>query len=268
MADPKDLVGKAVLHAPSWLRSVRNVPVLGRLVHGLSHKILPADKRIWAKIEQGPAQGLWLQVNPRVADSLIQGRGEVDTQRVLAERLQPGMIFFDLGANIGLFTLLAARLVGESGKVFSFEPDHENALRLRANVARNNFNNVTIVEAGVWSTSGNLKFVPGPASSPDRAWGKFLPPDQTSDGVSTPCLALDDFIKAVPSPDGIKCDVEGAEVEALRGAETLLNRARPWVLCETHSPENNRAVREFLARLGYQLQTMDETHLLAFREGY
>jgi FkbM family methyltransferase len=265
MADRKDFVGRALLHAPSWIRSIRNVPVLGRLIHGLSHRILSADRKIWAQVEQGPAQGLWLKVNPRVAEGLIQGLGEAESQRIIAERLRPGMIFFDLGANIGLFTLLAARLVGEGGKVFSFEPDPENASRLRANVARNNFNNVTIVEAGVWATSGKLKFLPGPVSSPDRACGRFVPEAESPGGVATRCWALDDFTNNSPSPDGIKCDVEGAELEVLCGAEKLLKRAHPWILCETHSPANNRAVGDFLGRLEYQVRTIDEAHLLALR---
>ena len=73
MSTPKELIGKAVLHAPSWVRSMRKVPVLGWLVHGLSHRILPSDQRVWAQIEAGPARGLWLEVNPRVAKGLIHG---------------------------------------------------------------------------------------------------------------------------------------------------------------------------------------------------
>jgi FkbM family methyltransferase len=263
MSTTRDIIGKAVLRAPSWMRSIRKVPVLGRLVHELSHRILPTDKKVWAQIQAGPASGLWLQLNPRVADGFIRGGTESAMQKVISERLQPGMVFFDLGANIGLFTLLAARTVGESGKVFSFEPDQQNAARLRENIARNSFRNVTVVEGGVWSTTGELNFVPGPPTSPDRAWGKFVPGVQDRDGVATRCVSLDDFIRDAPVPDAIKCDVEGAEVEALRGGEKLLSKHHPWILCEMHSPENNRSVREFLGRLNYQIETIDETHLLA-----
>src|SRR5271156_100333 len=267
MSTPKELIGKAVLHAPSWVRSIRKVPVLGRLVHGLSHRMLPNDQKVWAQIEAGPARGLWFGVHPRVAEGFIRGTDESEMQRIISERLRPGIIFFDLGANIGLFTLLAARLVGEQGKVFSFEPDRENAGRLRENVARNNFKNVTIVEAGVWSTSGELDFVPGSFSSPDRAWGRFATGVDGTRGVATRCVALDDFIRDAPMPDGIKCDVEGAEVEALQGSERLLHSHHPWIVCETHSPENGHRVREFLERQGYRIETIDEVHLLALATG-
>ena len=184
-------------------------------------------------------------------------------QQIISEHLKPGMVFFDLGANIGLFTLLAARLVGESGKVFSFEPDRENAGRLRENVERNKFENVTIVDAGVWSTTGELSFLPGPATSPDRAWGRFVQCGHDAGGVRTRCVSLDDFVQGAAHPDAIKCDVEGAEVEALRGSAKLLESQRPWIVCETHSTENNQTVRELLKGYGYEIEAIDATHLLA-----
>lgn len=263
MALPKEMLGRIVLHTPAWLRSVRKIPLLGSLIHRISHQVLPGDQKIWAQIAAGPAAGLWLHVNPRVADSLIQGGTEARMQEALSQHLRPGMTFFDLGANIGLFTLLAARLVGEKGKVFSFEPDQENASRLHHNIARNGFTNVTVVEAGVWATTGELNFIPGPSSSPDRAWGKFVRESNGTGGVATPCVSLDDFVRDAPAPDGIKCDVEGAELEALRGAQKLLQKRHPWIVCETHSHENHNGVREFLSRVGYRIETLDDTHLLA-----
>jgi len=259
----RDFVGKAMLHAPSWVRSIRNIPLVGRLVHGLSHRILPSGQKIWAQIKRGPARGLWIQVNPRVANGFIQGKSESEMQQSISEYLKPGMVFFDLGANIGLFTLLAARLVGKSGKVFSFEPDRENAGRLRDNVERNKFENVTIVDAGVWSTTGELRFLPGPATSPDRAWGRFVQGGDGTGSVRTRCVSLDDFVQSAAHPDAIKCDVEGAEVEALRGSAKLLESQRPWIVCETHSTENNQTVRELLKGYGYEIEAIDATHLLA-----
>jgi FkbM family methyltransferase len=259
----RDFVGKAMLHAPPWVRSIRNIPLVGRLVHGLSHRILPSGHKVWAQIKRGPARGLWIQVNPRVASGFIQGTSESEMQQIISEYLKPGMVFFDLGANIGLFTLLAARLVGESGKVFSFEPDQENAGRLRENVARNKFTNVTIVEVGVWSTTGELSFLSGPPTSPDRAWGRFVKCGDGAGGVRIRCVSLDDFVQNAAHPDAIKCDVEGAEVEALRGSAKLLGSQRPWIVCETHSTENSQTVRELLKGHGYEIEAIDATHLLA-----
>ena len=81
--------------------------------------------------------------------------------------------------------------------------------------------------------------------------------------MPTRCLALDDFIKDSPPPDAIKCDVEGAEVEVLRGAEQLLRTRHPWIICEMHSEANDRDTRELLRRHGYDLGALDANHVLA-----
>ena len=94
-------------------------------------------------------------------------------QEILVKRLGPGMVFYDLGANVGFFSLVAARIVGESGQMFSFELDPEIAARLRRNIERNNLSNVTVVEAGLWSSNGKLNFVPADPASPDRGTGQF-----------------------------------------------------------------------------------------------
>jgi FkbM family methyltransferase len=256
-------MGELLLHSPAPLRSLRDVPVLGEIIHRLSYQLLPADEKVWAQIEAGPAKGIWMELNPRTSQGYVRGQGEIPVQQVLAERTKPGMVFYDLGANIGFFSLLAARLVGASGKVFSLEPDANVAARLRRNVARNGFDNVTVVEAGVWSSSGNMNFIIADSSSPDHGLGRFAIGNEASAGSPARCIALDDFIKNAPPPDAIKCDVEGAEVEVFRGAEKLLEMHRPWMVCEIHSPENDRSLRSHLARFRYHLEAVDANHLLA-----
>jgi FkbM family methyltransferase len=256
-------IGELLLHSPAPLRSLRGVPLLGEIIHRLSYRLLPADEKVWARIEAGPAKGTWMELNPRTSQSYVRGEGEISVQKVLAQRIKPGMILYDLGANIGLFSLLAARLVGAGGKVFSFEPDASIAVRLRRNIARNRFENVTVIEAGVWSTTGDMKFITLDSSSPDHGLGRLASGTSGATGALTKSVALDDFIKTAPPPDAIKCDVEGAEVEVFRGAEGLLKAHRPWIVCEIHSPANEAALRTHLGGLGYQLEAVDANHLLA-----
>jgi FkbM family methyltransferase len=238
------------------------VPVLGEFIHRVSHQVLPADEKVWAQVEAGALKGLWFELNPRTGQSYLRGEAESAVLQVLTQWLRPGMVFYDLGANIGLFTLLAGRLVGAAGKVYSFEPDAEAVGRLRRNVARNGLSNVTIVDMGVWSASGEVDFVPAGSSSPDSGTGKFIASGDAT-GTPTRCIALDDFVRNAAPPDAIKCDVEGAEVEALRGAERLLQAHRPWILCEMHSEATDRASRELLSRLGYTFEAVDANHVLA-----
>jgi FkbM family methyltransferase len=260
---PKGWVGSLLLGLPEPLRSIRNVPILGNLAHRLSRQLLPADERVWARVQGGSAEGLWLELNPRTGQHYLRGDVEPAVQEVLSKRLKPGMVFYDLGANIGFFSLLAARLVGAAGQVFSFEPDPEIAECLRLNIVRNGFINATVIEAGVWSSSGSIHFVPADQSSPDRGVGKFVADENSAAGTPTRCVALDDFARNAPTPDVIKCDVEGAEVEVFRGAEKLLTTRRPLILCEMHSETNDKVLREYFARFGYSVESVDDLHVLA-----
>lgn len=256
-------VGSLLLRAPASVRSIRDVPLLGRLVHRLSHRVLPQEERIWAQVEDGAAKGIWIELNPRTGQNYLRGDAEIAVQAAFARELQPGMVFYDLGANIGFFSLLAARLVGGSGRIFSFEPDTEVAARLARNVERNVFENVTIMRKGVWSATGKQRFAPAGPSSPDHGTGSFVASGNATDAVAVDCVALDDFVRGAPPPNAIKCDVEGAELEVLRGAEQTIRAHRPWILCETHSDANDRACRELLHRFGYKLNAVDANHVLA-----
>lgn len=262
MPGARKWMGELLLRSPAPLRSLRDVPLLGDWIHRLSHRVISTEEKVWAQIQAGPAEGIWLELNPRTGQSYLRGEAEAASQKVLSNRLRPGMVFYDLGANIGLFSLLASRIVGPSGKVVSFEPDPQIAARLRGNIARNGFTNVTVVESGLWSASGVANFLPADASSPDRGTGKVVSA-QSATTAPVRCVALDDFIRDSPPPDAIKCDVEGAEMEVLRGGENLLRTVRPWILCEMHSAANDQAARDFIARLGYSFESVDETHLLA-----
>lgn len=260
MAAVREWAGRMLLRAPAPLRLLRNAPLIGGMIHRFSHSVVPTDEKVWTQVESGPAKGIWLRLNPRTGRQYLRGEGEAATQDALVARLRPGMTFYDLGANIGFFSLLAARLVGASGRVFSFEPDGEVAARLRENVGRNGFQNVAVTEAGVWSRSGMFDFAAADSASPDHGTGKFV---LDGSGRPTRCVSIDDFARMAPPPDAVKCDVEGAEVEVLRGAVETLRAHRPWVLCETHSAAADRDSRAILDGFGYVIQTVDAIHFLA-----
>jgi FkbM family methyltransferase len=115
----------------------------------------------------------------------------------------------------------------------------------------------------VWSSTGERHFSSANPGSLDRGIGCFSMGDGPSEGPAIPCVSLDDFVNSAAAPAGIKCDVEGAEVEVLRGARDMLIRHRPWILCETQSPENSVTVRVLLEELGYTVESLDEIHLFA-----
>ena len=224
---------------------------------------MSSEERIWAKVEAGPGKGLWFELNPRTGQHYLRGQAETVIQKILEERLREGMVFYDLGANIGLFSLLAARLVGSTGQVISFEPDPETAVRLERNIARNGYQNMTVIQGGVWSTTGTRRFKVADASSPDHGVGRLAAEDAGEKDIAVECVALDDIATKIAAPDAIKCDVEGAEIEVLLGAKQILMEHKPWIVCELHSDDNRIAAGEILKQFNYRIETVDANHFLA-----
>lgn len=174
-----------MLRLPASIRSFRGIPVLGGVLHTLSHRILPSDQKVWAQVRD------FLSFAQPIA---LTGTGIEFEQAVVAEKLRSGDVFYDLGANLGFFSLLAARIVGPTGKVFSFEPDVQIAERLRRNAGRNGLSNIAVVELGVWTASGTLNSVTADSSPPDRRVGRFQQNDNRTDGIPARCVSLDDFV--------------------------------------------------------------------------
>jgi len=215
------------------------------------------------QIENGPAAGIWMRLNPRTGLDTLRGGGEPEVQDALRRHLRPGMTFYDLGANVGFFSLLAARMVGERGYVVAFEADPEIAARLREHVDRNAFHCAMIVEKAVWSEAARVFFERvDAASSPDRGLG-HIAAAMAPNTIEVDTVTLDDFVRTAPPPEFIKCDVEGAEVEVFRGARKLLAEKRPVIICEIHSETNRRALLSDLKRFDYLCEESGTRQLLA-----
>jgi len=176
--------------------------------------------------------------------------------------LQPGCLFVDAGANIGFFTLLGARLVGDEGRVIAIEMMPDTAERLRANVARNATTNITIAECALSNRSGEEVRAAMPENQYARASIAEAPaPGQREVSVLT--KTLDDLLADVPEQiDLIKMDLEGAEPMAIAGAEQTLARTR-FVIFEQLTGHHQAA--EILESQGFQLRMLDSTNLLAER---
>ncbi|MBD1862623.1 MULTISPECIES: FkbM family methyltransferase [Trichocoleus] len=185
---------------------------------------------------------------------------EAAIHQILGKYLAPGHILIDVGANFGLHTLYAAKAVGPQGCVFAFEPVPTNLNLLRRNVAINH-------------VQQQVKIIPKAVSnSTDLFLDFFVPPEtvavtaslsaestQSQTKIQVANVRLDDFWPPLNLPVNlIKIDVEGAELEVLRGAEQLLRQWHPPLLIEVHGfalPSFGASVvelRGFLNRLNYQ----------------
>ncbi len=185
------------------------------------------------------------------AVSFVMGTHDPVTQVALKSLLQPGMTFYDVGANVGFFSVIAARLVGAGGRVVAFEPLPVNARAIRHNAQLNGFTHIDAREQALGGSDGEASFM----LSAEPTWGKLTSvgkaPDQHTGETVVAVRRLDGLIEqeGLPPPDVMKIDVEGAELEMLAGAERTLRARRPVILMELHG--TNREVAEKLAALNY-----------------
>jgi len=264
MAEPDGRLANLLLRFAPSLGGLRRVPVLGDWLSWASRKLVPRDSLIWVQIQHGPSEGLWIRLNPRTGQNVQKGIGEPQVQKALMDHLRPGMTFYDVGANIGFFSLMAARIVGSQGRVVSFEADPEIAARLRENLARNQFTHAQVAQKAVWSEPATVSFARvDPNTSPDRGLGHVSTDGSTTGTIAVEAVSLDQYTASHPPPDFLKCDVEGAEVAVFQGASRLLSDKHPIVLVEMHSPENHRALLDQFTSHGYRCQNLDDNHVLA-----
>ena len=264
MNEQNSFLARVFLRYASPLAGLRRVPVLGPWASWVGARLIPRDTLTWMQVRRGPGKGLWLRLNPRTGGEYFRGEVVPDVQEVLQEFLRPGMTLYDTGAHIGFFSLLAARLAGESGRVVSFEADREIAARLREHVVRNKFPNISVQEMAVWSESRPVRFARADAeTSPDRGLGHVDLSAAESNIEEVRGISLDEFVRSAPAPDFIKCDAEGAEVEIFRGARKLLAEKRPIILCEMHSEENRRALTELWSSHGFSCQSRGKNQVQA-----
>ena len=211
------------------------------------------------RIASGLGRGLKLRVLPETPKSYWLGTHEPDMQAALRESIRPGMTVYDCGANVGYFSVMFARLVGEGGRVYAFEPSPSSVECLDAARTLNDFRQMEVVAAAVWEKKGTLRFVRGGTDASlvsDHVEGVF---GDAHDGepaagcfVDVAATSLDEFVyeENHPPPDFIKLDVEGAEGKAVSGARRLLAERRPGLLLEIHGAPG-REVWEILRELNY-----------------
>src|SRR5579864_4607759 len=134
--------------------SATSTNLLGaRLLRWSRTNLVPRSK-VWVQVEHGLDQGLWMRLHLPEETFLWRGDHEPDVQALVAKFLKPGWIAYDVGSYVGFFALGMARALGPEGRVFAFEPDPENAARIREHVAKNRLPaQIQVVEAAVWHTT-------------------------------------------------------------------------------------------------------------------
>jgi FkbM family methyltransferase len=193
---------------------------------------------------------------------LVRGVLEPGVQEALRREVRPGSVVFDVGANIGFFSVLAARLAGPEGRVEAFEPVPAQAAAVAANATLNGLSNVVVHEEAVGETAGAGELL----VTSERSWSHLADRGQhrlTRQRLWVRLVSLDELIEQgeVPPPDVVKIDVEGSEGSVLRGLRRTLAARPVTVLCELH--ETNAEVLELLEELGYEAVNLDGSEPLA-----
>jgi FkbM family methyltransferase len=156
--------------------------------------------------------------------------------------LKPGMVFIDVGANDGYFSLFAARRVGAKGMVVAIEPSTRERINLKRNITRNRLDNVHIVSTALGAAAGEADLrLAQSTHSGHNTLGRFAYDDVKAANVERVTLTtLDEVVRKLDLDrvDFIKIDVEGAEASVVAGAASVLSSLRPLMLLEI----NDRAL--------------------------
>lgn len=244
-------------------RAARRRPALGRALRPAGAWLARGS----ARVAGGPAAGTRLSLEHlRPAHSqareLARGSLEPSVQGILATLIEPGFTVYDIGANVGFFTVLAARLAGPSGSVYAIEPAPLCAAAVASNARLNGLANVTVLERAAGRAPGRERlFVVA-----DQSWSHLESRGrhpQATGAVDVEVVAIDDLVAAgeLPPPDLVKIDVEGSELDALAGMRRTISEHRPRIVCELH--ETAAEVAALCEELGMTGRSLDGPEPLA-----
>lgn len=220
--------------------------IFGRLVRA-PLRLIPSGMKM--PIIQGPLKGKrWIAGSHNHGCWL--GSYEFDKQQLFIESIAAGNVVFDVGANVGYYTLLASQLVGPSGRVYSFEPLPRNLKYLREHIRINKLGNVDVLDEAVSDREGTVKF--------DDQAGSATGSISDRGQLTVKTVSLDDLVRTSVArrPQFIKIDVEGGEALVLRGAEKLLRESHPVIFLATHGAQVHAECVRFLQSCGYSLRAI------------
>jgi len=221
-------------------------PRLTRILK-LPLSLIPRDAEV--PILRGPLRGKKWIVGA-ASHAYWVGTYEVDILNAFAASIAQDATIYDVGANVGIYSLLASSRTGASGKVYAFEPLERNLRYLRRHMTLNHVQNCDILETAICDSEGTRQFA---RAAQDFSMGHF-----SSEGeMLVPTTTLDSCIygeKGLRPPSVAKIDVEGAELEVLQGASRALSEFHPKIFLEIHGTQLHSDCRTFLVAKGYSIE--------------
>lgn len=261
-------VRKHCLVRDTYVRARRRVPDV--LVNTLkrSDLLLRIARRLQPPKEypqvyrlEGPLKGHLMRIPEPDIYPMAWGSYEPDVCRVMEDIVECGWTVLDIGAHIGYHTLLLAKLVGDNGKIISFEPLPESQEFLRENVLLNGYQETVHIEPIAVAERTCLTRLHH-LTDRSQAFLDGCAQDVTDHGDTVvPACSLDDYFRLLdwPAVHFIKMDIEGAESRAIKGMLEVIDRNRPVFMIESHG-EQAREGLSILIENDYELLSIDPQH--------
>lgn len=255
-ADKKSMRHTTLLMEEVGINQTSELPRMTRFVHEVNsffirHPFKGAGRirktlaKMMMPLPDGPVAcstiyGFEIMIDPALRPGLdrtiyYNGTYEAGTIAVIKGILRPGDTFLDVGSNIGLMSLVASHAVGETGRVIAFEPQPDTYKVLAGNMRLNHRANVVTVNEAIGAATGEATIYSNLART---ASASLIPMDDEITTIQqTKIETLADFVRvhAIPSPRMIKIDVEGWELEVLKGAQSILATTQAPALCVEYS---------------------------------
>jgi FkbM family methyltransferase len=183
---------------------------------------------------------------------------------IVKKETKRGYTVLDIGANIGYYTLIFSKLVGENGKVFAFEPDPENFTLLEKNIKMNNCSNVTLVKKAVSNRNGKERLY---ISEKNKGDHRLYNSHDNREYVEVETIRLDDYFKDFGKIDFIKIDIQGSEGALISGAPILIKKNKNLKILTEYWPLGLRRFGtepqeylKFLVKNGFKMYDIMEPH--------
>ncbi|MEO1392655.1 MAG: FkbM family methyltransferase [Cyanobacteria bacterium J06634_5] len=204
--------------------------------------------------------------NTAIGRLLFGNNFEPEELKFLMASLHPGDTCFDVGANGGIFTVIAAKQVGPIGHVYAFEPGLRELALLKENVALNQLNNVTIVASAVSDRTGETQFALSQDGAMNSMFSTDHPEQKIESWTTVKTTTLDDFVASqqIKEVNFLKIDVEGAEQLVFEGSQALLAQPSALVImfesADVNASAAGNSTQDILKRLsaaGFQLDAIE-----------
>ena len=224
--------------------------------------VSPVGKKRYDFTKEVNFESCKLLMRPFVLSEIIMVSGFQEPYVKKIINVKKGEVFVDVGAHIGTYTIPIAKKVGEMGKVVSFEPHPKSIDLLERNIVLNQINNVVLIKHPVSDSIKKVLF----RLSKDPPTSGIETDDKNESVIEMDAIDLDTALseQKLTRIDWLKIDVEGKELDVLKGSKNILKKYSPKIIIEMFNKETIKESIKILESEGYELKNLYERYYFAF----